>query len=73
MNVFVVVNDCGTLQEESSYFTSINHYYKQADTLNKNNDFGIQVPNYVEENVSTKVGKLIQSYTGVVNKIVWRK
>lgn len=39
----------------------------------KNEDNGIPVPNYVDENVSTKVVKLIQSYTGVVNKIVWRK
>ena len=39
----------------------------------KNNDNGIPVPNYVDENVSTKVVKLIQSYTGVVNKMVWRK
>ena len=36
-------------------------------------DNGIPVPDYVEENVSTKVVKLIQSYTGVVNKMVWRK
>ena len=36
-------------------------------------DNGIPVPNYVDENVSTKVVKLIQSYTGVVNKMVWRK
>ena len=40
-------------------------------TLDK--DFGIPVPDYVEENVSTKVVKLIQSYTGVVDKMVWRK
>ena len=39
----------------------------------KNGDDGIPVPDYVEENVSTKVVKLIQSYTGVVNKMVWRK
>lgn len=38
-----------------------------------NGDNGIPVPNYVDENVSTKVVKLIQSYTGVVNKMVWRK
>ncbi len=38
-----------------------------------NGDNGIPVPNYVEENVSTKVVKIIQSYTGVVNKMVWRK
>ena len=36
-------------------------------------DNGIPVPNYVDKNVSTKVVKLIQSYTGVVNKMVWRK
>lgn len=41
--------------------------------LNKNGDFGIPVPDYTEENVSTKVVKIIQSYTGVVNKMVWRK
>ncbi|XZL28422.1 non-hydrolyzing UDP-N-acetylglucosamine 2-epimerase [Clostridium perfringens] len=39
----------------------------------KNNDNGIPVPDYVEENVSTKVVKIIQSYTNVVNKMVWRK
>ena len=39
----------------------------------KNNDNGIPVPNYTDENVSTKIVKLIQSYTGVVNKMVWRK
>jgi UDP-N-acetylglucosamine 2-epimerase (non-hydrolysing) len=36
-------------------------------------DNGLPVPNYTDENVSTKVVKLIQSYTGVVNKMVWRK
>ena len=47
-----------------------------ADTaveMVKNGDNGIPVPNYTDENVSTKVVKLIQSYTGVVNKMVWRK
>ncbi|MBE6887273.1 MAG: UDP-N-acetylglucosamine 2-epimerase (non-hydrolyzing) [Ruminococcaceae bacterium] len=44
-----------------------------AVEMNKNGDFGIPVPNYTDENVSTKVVKLIQSYTGVVNKMVWRK
>lgn len=39
----------------------------------KEGDNGIPVPNYVDENVSTKIVKLIQSYTGVVNKMVWRK
>ena len=44
-----------------------------AVDMNDNGDIGIPVPNYVEENVSTKVVKIIQSYTGVVNKMVWRK
>ncbi len=44
-----------------------------AIKLNDNNQTGIPVPDYVDENVSTKVVKLIQSYTGVVNKMVWRK
>ena len=44
-----------------------------AIAMNENGDFGIPVPDYIEENVSTKVVKLIQSYTGVVNKMVWRK
>ena len=44
-----------------------------AVEMTKNGDNGIPVPTYVEENVSTKVVKLIQSYTGVVNKMVWRK
>lgn len=44
-----------------------------AIDMNNNADHGIPVPVYVEENVSTKVVKIIQSYTGVVNKMVWRK
>ncbi len=44
-----------------------------AVEMNKNGDLGLPVPNYVDENVSTKVVKLIQSYTGIVNKMVWRK
>ena len=44
-----------------------------AVEMNRNGDYGIPVPDYVEENVSTKVVKIIQSYTGVVNKMVWRK
>lgn len=39
----------------------------------RNGDNGLPVPNYTDENVSTKIVKLIQSYTGVVNKMVWRK
>ena len=44
-----------------------------AVEMNKNNDLGIPVPDYTDENVSDKVIKIIQSYTGVVNKMVWRK
>ena len=44
-----------------------------AVSMNANGDHGIPVPDYVEQLVSTKVVKLIQSYTGVVNKMVWRK
>jgi UDP-N-acetylglucosamine 2-epimerase (non-hydrolysing) len=44
-----------------------------AVEMNRLGDWGIPVPDYVEENVSAKVVKLIQSYTGVVNKMVWRK
>ena len=44
-----------------------------AVELNENGDYGIPVPNYVDENVSTKIVKLIQSYAGVVDKMVWRK
>ena len=44
-----------------------------AVEMNKNGDIGIPVPDYLEENVSTKVVKIIQSYTRVVDKMVWRK
>lgn len=44
-----------------------------AISMNENGDFGIPVPYYTDENVSTKVIKIIQSYTGIVNKMVWRK
>ena len=44
-----------------------------AVKMNDDGDYGIPVPDYTDENVSTKVVKLIQSHTGVVNKMVWRK
>jgi len=44
-----------------------------AVEMNAQGDLGEDVPNYVDENVSTKVVKLVQSYTGIVNKMVWRK
>lgn len=52
------------------------HLMQAVDTavrMNQEGDHGIPVPDYVEENVSTKVVKIIQSYTGVVDKMVWRK
>ena len=107
MHAFAVVSDSGTLPEESSFFTSVEHPFpavcirtstERPEALDKgcfvlagidehsllqavdvavemvkNGDNGIPVPNYTDENVSTKVVKLIQSYTGVVNKMVWRK
>lgn len=44
-----------------------------AIKMNKNNEIGVTVPDYSDENISTKVAKIIQSYTGIVNKMVWRK
>lgn len=44
-----------------------------AVEMNKNGDYGTPVPDYLEENVSTKVVKIIQSYMEIVNKMVWRK
>lgn len=44
-----------------------------AVEMYQNGDLGLDVPNYIDENVSTKVVKIIQSYTGIVNKMVWRK
>ena len=53
--------------------TSLLRAVETAVDMNENGDFGIPVPYYTEENVSTKVVKMIESYTGVVNKMVWRK
>ncbi len=53
--------------------TSLLQAVDTAVEMNKNGDLGIPVPDYRDENVSDKVVKIIQSYTGVVNKMVWRK
>ena len=53
--------------------TSLLQAVDVAVEMVRNHDYGTPVPKYVDENVSTKVVKLIQSYTGVVNKMVWRK
>lgn len=55
--------------DESSLLQAVD----TAVRMNREGDYGIPVPDYVEENVSAKVVKIIQSYTGVVNKMVWRK
>jgi UDP-N-acetylglucosamine 2-epimerase (non-hydrolysing) len=107
MNAFAVVSDSGTLPEESSFFTSVNHPFpavcirtsterpealdkgcfvlagihensllQAVDTaveLNRQGCYGIPVPDYLDENVSDKVIRLIQSYTGIVDRMVWRK
>ena len=107
MNAFAVVSDSGTLPEESSFFTSVDHPFPAvcirtsterpealdkgcfvlsgidtvgllqsvdvAVSLIRDGLPGIPVPDYVDENVSTKVVRIIQSYTGVVDKMVWRK
>ncbi len=52
---------------------SLSQAVETAIVMNNNGDNGIPVPDYVEENVSTKVVKIIQSYTNIVNKMVWRK
>lgn len=44
-----------------------------AVEMNNSGDYGTPVPDYIEENVSSKVVKIIQSYTGIINKMVWRK
>ena len=44
-----------------------------AVTMHKEGCIGADVPDYVDENVSTKVVKIIQSYTGIVDRMVWRK
>lgn len=55
--------------DEKSLLQAVN----TAVEMNKNGDLGVPVPDYTDENVSDKVIKIIQSYTGVVNKMVWRK
>ena len=73
---------CSTLKEYAQYVARVRHYAANmslnqavecAVDMNENADHAIPVPNYVDENVSTKVVKIIQSYTGIVNKMVWRK
>ena len=62
-----VINKC------RQYFDTLLAHTGQNYDYNLNGDYGIPVPDYIEENVSTKVVKIIQSYTGIVNKFTWRK
>lgn len=55
--------------DESSLIAAVD----TAVIMNKNGDFGIPVPDYADKNVSVKVVKIIQSYTNIVNKVVWKK
>ena len=55
--------------DEKSLLQAIN----TATEMTKNKDLGIPVPDYIDENVSTKVVKIIQSHTGIIDKVVWRK
>lgn len=55
--------------DEKSLLQAVN----TAVQMNEDGDYGIPVPVYTDENVSTKVVKIIQSYTGIVDKMVWRK
>lgn len=55
--------------DEKSLLQAVN----TATEMTKNKDLGMPVPDYMDENVSTKVVKIIQSYTGIIDKVVWRK
>lgn len=68
-SVIITAHEYECQNDEKSLLQAVD----TAVTMNLESDFGIPVPDYVEENVSTKVVKIIQSYTGVVNKMVWRK
>jgi UDP-N-acetylglucosamine 2-epimerase len=71
--VHFVANFCVVLLSHFCilYFTTCT--VTTAVEMNQNGDYGTPVPDYIDENVSTKVVKIIQSYTGVVNRMVWRK
>ena len=73
MNAFAVVSDSGTFILAGISEKTLLQAVSTAIDMVEEGDNGIPVPDYVEENVSTKVVKIIQSYTGVVDKMVWRK
>ena len=65
--------DCGVFVLAGINTEQVLQSVDLAVSMNENSELGMPVPAYVNENVSVKVVKLIQSYTGIVNKMVWRK
>jgi len=53
--------------------SSVMQAVEMAVEMNRSGDLGIDVPDYVDRNVSAKVVKIIQSYTAIVNRMSWRK
>ena len=75
-HVGIIMDGNGRWAKERGYSRLKGHragVERLHDIVAATSDLGIPVPDYVEENVSTKVVKIIQSYTGVVDKMVWRK
>ena len=81
-NAFCVISDSGTLPEalDKGCFVlagidqqSLLNAVKIKVEMHMNNDLGNVVPDYIDKNVSNKIVNLIQSYTGIVDKFVWRK
>ena len=76
---FVIVVDDEDRENEGDFIIagidekSLLQAVDTAVELCKDGQHGIPVPDYVDENVSTKVVKIVQSYVGIVNKMVWRK
>ena len=73
MNAVAVVSDRGNFILAGITEKEVLQAIDTAVMMNQNGDLGLPVENYVDENVSVKVVKIIQSYTGIVNKMVWRK
>lgn len=65
--------DTGTFVLAGITETEVLRAVDTAVEMNKLGDLGIPVPDYMDENVSTKVVKIIQSYTGIIDRMVWRK
>ena len=61
------------MNKELAYHIFLPAHLLLAVSMHENGDEGLDVPAYTDTNISTKVIKIIQSYTGIVNKMVWRK